>query len=138
MPKFFHIRSAKFPVLPGEEEEIVNPDTYGKAFATFIRDGLLQRGWNSPFLCCEDWGWWIEMQLPDTSFGICCYRQGEDNGECDLICSPSPDSDKKWSWKKFRRVNIGPDLRRLEADLESLFREDPEIQWMGKLDEMPW
>jgi hypothetical protein len=78
------------------------------------------------------------VKLPDVVFGICCYRQGEDSGECDLICSLSPESDKKWSWKKFRRVDIGSDLRRLEADLERMFREDPEVQWMGKMDEMPF
>ena len=29
----FHLRSAKFPVLEDEEEELVNEGTYGKALA---------------------------------------------------------------------------------------------------------
>jgi hypothetical protein len=33
MEKFIQIRSAKFPVLPGEEEELVNMGMYGKAVA---------------------------------------------------------------------------------------------------------
>ena len=36
MSKFIHIRSAKFPVLPGEREELVNEGTYGKALAIYL------------------------------------------------------------------------------------------------------
>jgi hypothetical protein len=34
--KFIHISSAKFPILRGEKEELVNEGTYGKALAEYL------------------------------------------------------------------------------------------------------
>ena len=33
MDRFIHVRSKKFPILPGEKEELVNEGMYGKALA---------------------------------------------------------------------------------------------------------
>ena len=37
---FIHIKSSKFPILPGEEDELVNEGTYGKALALYIESEL--------------------------------------------------------------------------------------------------
>ena len=37
MGNFIHIRSSKFPILPGEKEELVNDGMYGKALAEYLR-----------------------------------------------------------------------------------------------------
>ena len=63
MPTFLHIRSAKFPILPGEREEVLNPGTFGKAFAQYLQHELVRLGYRIPFVCSEDWGWWVEQRL---------------------------------------------------------------------------
>jgi len=62
---FIHIKSEKFPVLPGEDAELVNEGTYGKALAQYLEARLRERAYEVPTYCCEDWGWWIR---PDTRF----------------------------------------------------------------------
>ena len=62
MDKFIHIRSPKFPILPGENEELVNEGMYGKAAAEYLQLKLRERGYEVPFVCCEDWGWWVELK----------------------------------------------------------------------------
>ena len=54
MPSFLHIRTEKFPILDGEEDEIVNPGTFGKSFAQFIGTMLKKAGYAIPFIVCED------------------------------------------------------------------------------------
>jgi hypothetical protein len=44
MDRFILIRSTKFPVLPGEKEELVNEGTYGKALAGYLQKKLKERG----------------------------------------------------------------------------------------------
>lgn len=39
---FIHIRSDRFPVLPGEEDELVNEGTYGKALSQCLKDRLAE------------------------------------------------------------------------------------------------
>ena len=72
MKTFIHIRSTRFPILPGEEEELLNEGTYGKALAEYLQAELAKRGYDAPFVCCEDWGWWVELKAPFT-FGVCIY-----------------------------------------------------------------
>jgi hypothetical protein len=60
--RFIHIKSAKFPVLPGEEDELVNGGTYDKALAQYVHSELKKRSYRIPFICCEDWGWWVEIE----------------------------------------------------------------------------
>jgi hypothetical protein len=49
MNKFIHIRSAKFPILPGEKAELVNEGMYGKALALYLQQHLSDRGYDAPF-----------------------------------------------------------------------------------------
>jgi glycine/D-amino acid oxidase-like deaminating enzyme len=70
---FVHLRSAKFPVLPGEDDELINPGTYGKALAEYLRQRLRERSINAPFTCCEDWGWWVAVKDLPFVAGVCVY-----------------------------------------------------------------
>jgi hypothetical protein len=45
---FIHIRSAKFPILPGEDGELVHPGMYGKAHAHYLQERLI-----GPIGLCE-------------------------------------------------------------------------------------
>jgi hypothetical protein len=53
---------------------------YGKALAQYLQLKLGERGYDAPFICCEDWGWWVELKAPFT-FGVCIYCGPEREGE---------------------------------------------------------
>jgi len=74
MDKFIHIRSTKFPILPGEKEELVNEGMYGKALAQYLQGKLKDRGYDAPFICCEDYGFVFSKIFPRICrmSSLCC------------------------------------------------------------------
>ena len=128
MDKFIHIRSTKFPILPGEREELVNEGMYGKALAQYLQGKLRERGYAAPFICCEDWGWWVELKAAPVAFGVCIYCGPERDGLLDLFCTDGATARKKWSWRQFRWVDMSSYVDKLNDDLVAIFRADPDIQ----------
>jgi hypothetical protein len=128
MEKFIHIRSAKFPILPGENEELVNEGMYGKALAEYLQRKLKELGYDAPFICCEDWGWWVELKNAPFSFGVCIYCGPETHGPLDLYCTDGATGQKKWSWRRFGFVDTTPYVDKLHDDLISIFRADRDVQ----------
>ncbi len=126
----FHIRSSKFPVLAGEDQESVNPGTFGQALANYIKERLEQLGYIVTFLCAEDFGWWLEIRLPVVTTSVICRRAHEDEGVCDFAVV-TDSRKKKWSWKRFRSIDITAELEKLGADLEKIFAADPDIEVIG-------
>ncbi|MEN1682082.1 MAG: hypothetical protein AAGJ46_21085 [Planctomycetota bacterium] len=137
MRRFFLVRSAKFPVLDDESEELVNEGTYGKALALYLQSALRDRGYDTPFVCCEDWGWWVELKLPQKAIGVCCYRLSPEAGISDFVCSPSPESPRMWSWRRFRFVDLSDQIAALRQDLTSILESDPDVEFVGEYDEFP-
>ena len=135
MRPFLNLRTAKFPVQAGEEQEIINPGTFGKSFAQYIETTLKSAGFEVPFIVCEDWGWWVEVKLADARIGILCYREHDENGDCGYSCSLSPEKDSAWSWSKFRFVDLTTQLDKIHRSLCAAFQSDPEIQYLGESDE---
>jgi hypothetical protein len=129
--KFIHIRSSKFPILPGEEKELVNEGMYGKALAEYLLAKLRARGYAAPFLCCEDWGWWIHLKTAPFTFGVCIYCGPVGDGPLDLYCTDGAGGGKQWSWRRFRRIDTTPWVEKLHADLISIFRSDPDIELLS-------
>jgi len=138
MEKFIHIRSAKFPILPGEDQELVNEGMYGKAVAQYLQAKLKDRGYDVPFLCCEDWGWFVRLKNAPFDFGVCIYCQPERNGLLDFFCTDAAVGPRQWSWKKFRFVDTTPWAEKLHNDLVSIFRADPEVELVGADLEEPY
>lgn len=128
MDKFIHIRSPRFPILPGEKEELVNDGMFGKAVAEYLKAKLRDRGYDVPFFCCEDWGWWVELRDAPFGFGVCIYSGPERDGLLDFFCTDGVHGRKKWSWSKFRFVDASPWVERLHSDLVAIFQADPEIE----------
>src|SRR5690606_37710280 len=85
MSKFIHIRSDKFPVLPGEEDEVVNEGMYGKALALYLQSKLTERGYKAGFVVAEDWGWWVDIDGPPFTFGVCIYASPDGTNE--YVCT---------------------------------------------------
>ena len=99
---FIHIKSTKFPVLPGEDGELVNEGTYGKALAQYLEMRLKERSYPVSFICCEDWGWWIEIKGLPFVTGVCIYATGNlpDTNELCVAVDSAPG--KRWSWSRFQ------------------------------------
>ncbi len=128
MDKFIQVRSARFPILPGEKQELVNEGMYGKAVAEYLQSRLQTRGYDAPFFCCEDWGWWVELKNAPFKFGVCVYCGPERDGPFDFFCTAGVFGRKKWSWSKFRFVDTAPWVEKLHEDMVAIFRADPEVQ----------
>lgn len=134
--KFIHIRSPKFPILPGEKEELVNEGMYGKALAEYLRAKLEARDYRAPFICCEDWGWWIELKSAPFTFGVCIYCGTEDVDPLNFFCTHGATATKAWSWRRFRFIDTRPWSEKLHADLIAIFEADPDVTIVGtSLDE---
>ena len=137
MDQFLHIRSSKFPVLPGEQDELVNDGMYGKALALYLQQQLRQRSYDAPFVCCEDWGWWVEVRMAPFEYGVCIYCCNPDSQPLEFVCTDAPVGNRKWIWREFRFVETEPYRKKLISDLIAVFEADPEIDLVGVTDEMP-
>lgn len=135
---FIHIRSAKFPVLPGEEDELVNEGMYGKALSIYLQKHLPSKGYPEPSYCCEDWGWWVGVKRGNLSTGICIYsfNQGKDTQEYCVCLQDAPG--RRWSWTKFRKIDFTDGIMALDTDLRAIFADDPEIEILGFPEDIPW
>jgi hypothetical protein len=128
---FIHIRSAKFPILPDESEEMLNEGMYGKAVAQYLQVKLRERGYCVPFFGCEDWGWWVELRDAPFAFGVCIYCGPEGEGPLDFFIRDSIHSRTMWSWRRFWFVDTEPWRQKLYAALANIFREDPEVELLS-------
>jgi hypothetical protein len=138
MIKFIHIRSAKFPILPGEEKELVNEGMYGKAVAQYLQAKLRDRGYDVPFFCCEDWGWFVKLKNAPFLFGVNIYCWPERDGLLDFFCTDAAAGPRQWSWRRFRFVDTMPWVTKLHDDMVSIFRGDPEVELVSaNLDDFP-
>jgi hypothetical protein len=137
MGKFIHIKSNKFPVLPGEEKEIVNDGMYGKALAEYLQVELSKRGYSVPFVCAEDWGWWVELAIDPVNSGVCIYALPETSDPVEYVCTDGFTKDKKWSWSNFRFIETSPIAEKIHEDVISVFRSDNEVEIISITDEFP-
>jgi hypothetical protein len=137
MDRFIHIRSTRFPILPGEKAELVNEGMYGKALAEYLKGKLTDHGYFSPFVCCEDWGWWVEIRGAPFASGVCIYSSIHDDQLTDFVCAVDPAEDRKWSWHRFRFVDASSWVLRLSTDLVKIFQDDTDIQVVGVYKEFP-
>jgi hypothetical protein len=128
---FIHVRSAKFSILEGEEEELVNPGTYGRALAIYLQGRLRSIGYAVPSYNCEDWGWWVEIEGAPFSFGVCINCGPGSDGSPEYACTVGLTASKVWSWKKFKRIDAAPWSDKLHDDLLTVFNCDPDIEVLG-------
>jgi hypothetical protein len=139
MEKFIQIRSQKFPILPGEEEELVNEGMYGKALARYLQTALNDRGYEARFVCCEDWGWWLDVRVMGNLLGVCIYSDSTIDGRppTNFVCTDGCFKRHRWNWRRFRFVDISNLIAKLHEDLLDIFYTDPEIEVVGVFDEFP-
>ena len=133
------VRTKKFPVLAGEEDEIVNEGMYGKALCQYLERELPKSSLGVPSFNAEDWGWWIEVQRGDYVLGLQIYSDTEagQNPETYAIMS-SVTEGKSWSWKKLRTIDVTDDVVDILNTVERVLAEDPEIELVKRHDELPF
>lgn len=133
------IHTRKFPILEGENEELVNEGMYGKALCQYIEKELPKKGLEVPMYVCEDWGWWIEVKDKDFVLGLQIYSDSEpdENPEKYAIMS-SISKDKKWSWKKLRNEDVSHQVTKIMDILDNVLTNDPEIGLVKRHDDFPF
>jgi hypothetical protein len=130
--RFIQVRSAKFAKRPNEDDELVNEGMYGQALAEYLQAALRQYGYVVPFFCCEDWGWWVEIQGFPCTFGVCIYGRDLGDGQLHLAVTDGTTSRKIWSWRRFRSIDLGPIIDRLHEDLLAIFDADADVQILAR------
>lgn len=128
---FIHIRSENFPVLPGEDEELVNEGTYGKALSEYLQEHLGARGYEVSSVDCEDWGWWVEIEGNPVTTGVLVYATSSLPETHELCVAVTPNPGKKWSWGRFRFVDTTAIASKLQADLTAILESDPAVEVLG-------
>ena len=133
------IHTRKFPILEGENEELVNEGMYGKALCQYLARELPGSGLEVPVYLCEDWGWWVEVRDGDFVLGLQIYSDSEpdENPERYAIMS-SVTREKRWSWKKFRSEDVSDRVTNIMNELYRLFSTDPEIRLVERHDDFPF
>ena len=133
------IKTKKFPILEGEEDELVNEGMYGKALCLYLENKLPLAGIKVPFFCCEDWGWWIEVNDGEFIMGLCIYSDPEAvNSPERFAIIASITKETKWSWSKFKKVDISDKVLKIMDTVESIFRDDNEIESTSRNDDYPF
>jgi hypothetical protein len=133
------IETKIFPLLEGEEDELVNEGMYGKALCKYLNNKLPLAGIEVPFFCCEDWGWWIEVKDNEFKMGLCVYSDpdAEKDPEKYAIIS-SITNGKKWSWSKFKKIDMTEKVLKIMDTVDKIFREDHEITSVTRHDDYPF
>ncbi|MEZ5304837.1 MAG: hypothetical protein R3F11_29940 [Verrucomicrobiales bacterium] len=111
-----------------DHDECCNPGTFGKSLADYLQQKLEAKGYEILFIVAEDFGWWIEI---GTSFSvptnIVLRRSHERDGPADFAIAVDSKV-KKWSWKRFRFVDLTGILEKLASDVREIIDSDPEIE----------
>ena len=133
------IETTKFPIADGEDDEVINERMYGKALCRYLQSELPKFGIESPMYCCEDWGWWIELTLNDFKLGLQIYSDPDfdQNPERYAIMS-SISTPRKWSWRKLAMIDMTDQVSDVMDRIEALFKSDPEIGVVKRLDDFPF
>ena len=117
------VRSSRFIVEPGEDAE-TNPGIFGRALAAWLAEQLPALGWRTKGCIAEDFGRIVEVEHPSFRLFVACAN-GHDGDD---------------SWRAFtfaegggiRGIFAGAAKQeaadKLLADVESVFRKDPQTK----------
>jgi hypothetical protein len=124
--------------MAGEADELVNDGIYGKALSEYLQAQLATRGYSTPMVVCEDWGWWVTIAGLPFGCGLCVYgMQIDESSDLDLCLTVSTPAGRKWSWTRFRFIDTTPEIERLYETIRAILGSDPEVTVMGETDDFP-
>jgi len=133
------IKTKKFPILEGEEDEIINEGMYGKALCMYLEERLPKAGIEVPSFFCEDWGWWIDVNNGEYKMGLCVYSHPDEDSQPESYAiMPSEQNAKKWSWSKFKKVDVSNSTLKIMNVVEEIFQCDSKIENVSRHDDYPF
>ena len=133
------VETRKFPIMPREDQEIVNERMYGKALCQYLESVLPGAGLKVLGYCAEDWGWWLEVKLGAFKMGLCVYSDPEATANPERYAIlPSVQQAKKWSWSKFKNIDNSADVLEIVGVLERVLKSDKEIPVVTRHDDYPF
>ena len=133
------VETKKFPIMPGEDQEIVNERMYGKALCQYLESVLPGAGLGVLGYCAEDWGWWLEVKRGAFKMGLCVYSDPEATANPERYAIlPSVQQAKKWSWSKFKNIDNSADVLEIVGVLERVLKSDKEIPVVTRHDDYPF
>lgn len=133
------IHTSKFPILDGEDDELVNEGMYGKALCQYLERELPKVGIETPMHCCEDWGWWLEVRFDTLTMGLQIYSDPASEGSpTKYAILPSITSDTQWSWRKFSRIAVGDRVTEVMNRVADVFSNDQEIRGVKRHNDFPF
>jgi hypothetical protein len=133
------IETNKFPILEGEDDEIVNENMYGKALCKYLEHNLPKAGIKVLTYFPEDWGWWLEVEDNDFNMALCIYSDPDAKQDPERYAIlPSILNEKKWSWSQFKYIDLSKNVLKIMDALEKVFKEDTEIKTVTRHDDFPY
>lgn len=132
------IETKKFPILAGEENEVVNEGMYGKALCQYLESTLPQFGLTVNFYCAEDWGWWVDITELNLNMGLLIYAHTVVGADPESYAiGSSITKPTKWSWKKFRKIDVSAQVTSMMNKLQNALEYDEDIYEVERYDEFP-
>lgn len=123
---FIHLRSPKFPLLPGEEEELINEGMFGQALALYLCENLPPSGWKVSEPVAEDWGWWLGASNGGKALDLCLRGEGDGSGIPELAV-----------WVGTPKAKNPDAVTQLHADLLALLSADPGVEILSVSEAYP-
>ena len=80
------IRSPRFTIDPGEDTA-TNPGRYGKQLAEWLREKLVEKGYDPEPVIAEDWGWCVMCARETNLLWVGCGNVDE-NGSVEATNPP--------------------------------------------------
>src|SRR5690349_13462230 len=119
MKTFVEFRSDRFAPLD-EEEQLINPDLWGKRLADFLRQGLREQGFETKEPIPEDWGWVVPVVNRSFRLWIGCGRyQQYENG---FVCFIEPH--KALVWRFLKRLDTRERINALREAMDRVLVEE--------------
>lgn len=133
------VETRKFPILPGEDEELTNERMYGKALCLYLQAELPRASISVPSYCNEDWGWWVAVERGHFKMGLCIYSDPDAVGSPERYALlPSLHQARKWSWSRFRPVDVAADVMGIMDAVEQILKCDRDIAIVTRHDDFPF
>jgi hypothetical protein len=129
METHVEFRSDRFPPVDGEEQ-LINPNLWGKRLADFLREGLRSEGFETNKPIPEDWGWIVPVinKLFPLWIGCGHYAEYQDG----FLCFIEPHTPVVWKFLK--RVDTRDRIEALRQAMDKVLSEEAGIRckrWWG-------
>jgi hypothetical protein len=137
-PISYWFTSDLFQIEPNEDDE-TNPRMYGKNLSSWVRQKLIEKGYEPEGVIPEDFGWLVLCSRAPYSLGVVCvsFKDYETSQPGD---PPRPYDQVKWCCgifvevpflkRLFGKLNTTEGSAKLDADLRKIFEQEQRIKFI--------